>query len=62
MTASTSSPRALVDTNVVVYAYEVDEPRKHDLARALLKRLSDDGQLVLSAQVFNEFSSAMMGP
>jgi predicted nucleic acid-binding protein len=62
MTASTGSPRALVDTNVVVYAYDVDEPRKHDLARGLLKRLSDEGRLVFSAQVFNEFASAMMGP
>jgi predicted nucleic acid-binding protein len=62
MTASTSSPRALVDTNVVVYAYDIDEPRKHDLARGLLKRLSDEGRLVFSAQVFNEFGSAMMGP
>ncbi len=62
MTASTGSPRALVDTNVVVYAYDVDEPRKHDLARGLLKRLSDEGRLVFSAQVFNEFGSAMMGP
>jgi predicted nucleic acid-binding protein len=28
----------------------------------LLKRLSDEGRLVFSAQVFNEFGSAMMGP
>jgi predicted nucleic acid-binding protein len=62
MTASTSSPRALVDTNVVVYAYDVDEPRKHDLARELLERLSDEGRLVFSAQVFNDFCSPMMGP
>ena len=62
MTDSTSSPRALVDTNVVVYAYDLDEPRKHDIARELLKRLSDEGRLVFSAQVFNESCSAMMRP
>ena len=62
MTASTCSPRALVDTNVVVYAYDADEPRKHDIARELLRRLSDEGRLVFSAQVFNEFSSVMIGP
>ena len=62
MTASISSPRALVDTNVVVYAYDLDDPRKHDLARELLKRLSDEGRLVFSTQVFNEFGSVMMGP
>jgi predicted nucleic acid-binding protein len=61
MTASTSSPRALVDTNVVVYAYDLDDLQKHDLARGLLKRLSDEGRLVFSTQVFNEFGSVMMG-
>jgi predicted nucleic acid-binding protein len=37
MTASMNSSRALVDTNVVVYAYDVDEPLKHDRARDLLR-------------------------
>lgn len=45
MIASTGSPRALVDTNVVVHAYDVDAPGKHDIARALLRRLSDEGRL-----------------
>jgi predicted nucleic acid-binding protein len=62
MTASTASPRALVDTNIVVHAYDLDEPRKHDRAIGLLKTLSDDGRLVFSGQVFNEFCSAMMKP
>jgi predicted nucleic acid-binding protein len=62
MTDSTSSPRALVDTNDVVYADDLDEPRKHEIARELLKRLSDEGRLVFSAQVFNEFCSVMMRP
>ena len=62
MTASTGSPRALVDTNVVVYAYDLDDPRKHDVARDLLETLSNEGRLVFSAQVFNEFCSAMMKP
>jgi predicted nucleic acid-binding protein len=60
MTASTGSPRALVDTNVVVYAYDLDDPRKHTIARELIERLSNQGRLVLSAQVFNEFCSVMM--
>jgi predicted nucleic acid-binding protein len=63
MTASTDNGlRALVDTNVVVYAYDVDDPRKHDVARSLMEDLSNQGRLVLSAQVFNEFCSAMMSP
>jgi predicted nucleic acid-binding protein len=40
MTVSTGSPRALVDTNVVVYAYDLDDPRKHTIARELIERLS----------------------
>jgi predicted nucleic acid-binding protein len=62
MTASTNRPRALVDTDVVVYAYDLDEPLKHERARELLRTLSDDHRLVFSAQVFNEFCSAMMKP
>jgi predicted nucleic acid-binding protein len=62
MTASAESPRSLVDTNVVVYAYDSDEPTKHSVAAALLERLSDEGRLVFSAQVFNEFCAVMMRP
>jgi predicted nucleic acid-binding protein len=60
MTVSTGSPRALVDTNVVVYAYDLDDPRKHTIARELIERLSNQGRLVLSTQVFNEFCSVII--
>ncbi len=62
MTASTGSPRALVDTNVVVYAYDLDDPRKHTIARELIEHLSNQGRLVFSTQVFNEFCWALMRP
>jgi predicted nucleic acid-binding protein len=62
MTATTNSSRALVDTNVVVYSYDLDEPRKHDVARVLLEKLSNEARLVLSTQVLNEFCSVMMKP
>ncbi len=62
MTASIDSQSALVDTNVVVYAYDLDEPRKHTIARELIERLSNQGRLVWSTQVLNEFCSAMMRP
>jgi predicted nucleic acid-binding protein len=62
MTASTDDPRALIDTNVVVYAYDLDDPRKHDIARKLLEQLSNEHRLVLSTQVLNEFCSVMMSP
>jgi predicted nucleic acid-binding protein len=54
--------RALVDTNVVVYAYDLDDPRKHTVAQELIEHLSNHGRLVLSSQVFNEFCSVMMSP
>jgi len=62
MTASSDSQRALVDTNVVVYAYDLDDPWKHSIAHALIEQLSNQGRLVWSTQVFNEFCSAMMRP
>jgi predicted nucleic acid-binding protein len=62
MTASAESPRALVDTNIIIYAYDRDDPAKHAVALALLERLSNQGGLVFSAQVFNEFCSVMMRP
>jgi len=62
MSAPLDNRQALVDTNVVVYAYDLDEPVKHDQARLLLEPLSNEGRLVFSAQVFNEFVAAMIGP
>jgi predicted nucleic acid-binding protein len=62
MTASAANPRALVDTNIVIYAYDLDDPSKHTVARELLQQLSDEGRLVFSTQVFNEFCAVMMRP
>jgi predicted nucleic acid-binding protein len=62
MTASTANLRALVDTNVLVYASDLDDPSKHTIARELLEQLSNQGCLIFSAQVFHEFDSVMMRP
>jgi predicted nucleic acid-binding protein len=62
MTASTASSLVLVDTNIVVYAYDLDDPSKHTIARELLERLSDERRLIFSTQVLNEFCSVMMRP
>jgi predicted nucleic acid-binding protein len=62
MIASTDSQSALVDTNIVVYAYDLDDPWKHTVARELIEQLSNQGRLVWSTQVFNEFCSVMMRP
>ena len=62
MSAPAEEPRSLVDTNIVVYAYDLDDPAKHAIAVTLLDRLADRGRLVLSSQVFNEFCSVMTRP
>lgn len=52
--ASTGN-RILVDTNIIVYAYDESEAGKHREAKAILYDLIQDGRLVLSAQSLNEF-------
>lgn len=42
-----------LDTNVVVYAYDRDEPAKRDRARAIL--MEDGDELCVSTQVLAEF-------
>jgi predicted nucleic acid-binding protein len=49
-----SFSRAFVDTNVLVYAVDEDEPEKRDAARELLGS-TQPGELALSAQVLGEF-------
>ncbi|MGO9319354.1 MAG: PIN domain-containing protein [Solirubrobacteraceae bacterium] len=49
-----SAERAFLDTNVLVYLFDHDEPAKTRLARELLKQ-AKPGELVLSAQVLSEF-------
>lgn len=51
---------ALVDTNIVVYAYDPAEPFKQALAQKLLRTLSSTESLVFSAQILNEFSSVLL--
>lgn len=46
---------AFVDTNVLVYAYDRDEPAKRDVAIELLEELGESDDIVLSTQVLQEF-------
>jgi predicted nucleic acid-binding protein len=62
MTVSAEDERSLVDTNIVIYAHDRSDPAKHLIALELLERLSDQGRLVRSAEVLNEFCSVMMRP
>lgn len=45
--------RVFVDTNVLVYLFDSGEPHKQEVARKIF--LDDDIDLVISAQVLNEF-------
>jgi predicted nucleic acid-binding protein len=47
--------RVFLDTNIIVYAYDREAARKHEIARDLLIDLWNTGGGVLSAQILEEF-------
>jgi predicted nucleic acid-binding protein len=49
------SDRTFIDTNVLIYAHDVDAGRKHQIALELLRTLWADRTGVLSTQVLQEF-------
>jgi predicted nucleic acid-binding protein len=52
--------RSLVDTNVLVYSRDLNEPVKRPRAIEVIDQLHASGELVLSAQCLNEFSSTSL--
>jgi len=46
---------SFVDTNVLVYAYDDNEPKKRDRAIALLEELGRTDEIIISTQVLQEF-------
>ncbi len=50
-----TTDRVFVDTNVLIYAHDLDAGDKREQARRLLADLWASGQGVLSTQVFQEF-------
>ena len=50
----------LLDTNILVYAVDANEPDKRAQAAALLHHLGGSGRAVLSAQTLAEFANAAM--
>ncbi|MGE0816372.1 MAG: PIN domain-containing protein [Vicinamibacterales bacterium] len=52
---SGTSDRAFVDTNVLIYAHDVDAGRKREVAQDLLRSLWVERAGVLSTQVLQEF-------
>ena len=53
--------RVFLDTNVLVYASDRDEPEKRRRARGLLRATAGDGNGVISTQVVQEFFVAATG-
>jgi predicted nucleic acid-binding protein len=49
------SGRTFVDTNVLIYAHDVDAGQKHEIARNVLRKLWSEREGVLSMQVLQEF-------
>ena len=49
------SGRTFLDTNVLVYCFDVGEPAKRKRALAILEGDADVGDLVISTQVLQEF-------
>jgi predicted nucleic acid-binding protein len=49
------SGRAFVDTNVLIYAHDIDAAGKHELAKRILQELWNRRAGALSTQVLQEF-------
>ena len=49
------SDRTFVDTNVLIYAHDVDAKSKHEVAKRVLRELWGERNGVLSTQVLQEF-------
>ena len=49
------SDKTFIDTNILIYAHDVDASTKHDIARAVLRELWSERAGVLSMQVLQEF-------
>lgn len=48
-----------IDTNILVYAHDIHEPAKREIARTVLRKLWLTGTGVLSTQVLQEFYSVV---
>jgi predicted nucleic acid-binding protein len=55
----TETDRVFIDTNILVYAYNSDNPAKRKQARDLLRNKLVDKELVVSVQVLNEYYASL---
>lgn len=53
--------KSFIDTNVFVYAHDTSAGRKHDIAKALMEKLWEEGTGVISTQVLQEFIVVVTG-
>jgi predicted nucleic acid-binding protein len=60
MSVDPVATRSFIDTNVLIYAEASDVPLKQQLALALLKRLYEEAQGVLSTQVLQEYCNVAL--
>jgi predicted nucleic acid-binding protein len=51
--------KRMLDTNILVYAFTAQDPHKQQIALALVEQLLQEENLMLSAQVLNEFYSVL---
>lgn len=49
------SARQFIDTNVLIYAHDLDAGARHERAAAIVRRLWEEGTGVISVQVLQEF-------
>lgn len=47
--------KTFVDSNILIYAHDIDAKAKHTTAKRLLEELWEDGSAMLSMQVLQEF-------
>jgi predicted nucleic acid-binding protein len=52
---NSTNGRAFVDTNVLIYAHDIDAGPKHEIAKSVLRELWSERSGVLSMQVLQEF-------
>ncbi len=50
-----------LDTNVLVYAVDVRDARKQQIAKAIVMSARNSQEYVISSQVLNEFSNVAIG-
>lgn len=62
MIGTNTALSVFLDTNVLVYAYDNDAGSRHERAVQLIEELRRTMQVVVSAQVLNEFYSAITRP